>query len=413
MYQEKNITFTQSALELSKHAVLAGHMQKQDKKVGLVWRKRFFVLMYTSSEDTEEQGRYGYLFYFHSPDDKQTKSKINLRKTVKEISTKKNTLRIELKEGRCYYFSCDKNDELDKWYHALLDASQGKLPDNTADANDYIVRSKKAHKIQHTHLGGELSSQNSGSSSTSTLQQPQTRTRMNSRRIQLPPQQQQPLDTTAATTPTSSSGGGRSRTGSVLINMQVFSSRNSTAVKEQLNPWKEWGLETMQLGSSVLKFPYLGSSSGKAKRRFISVSSDSKWIVWGTSRDRNSLNRRIPVSNVRQIVYGPYSLTMNKIAFNQQYQQQKYQVVPWRCISIVVVTNDSTTRTVDLQFNSDHETLAWFVGLQSICPSSVPVNIQMSQYKWVKLKLMLQQRVFEEETKSGYSSITEVVADLI
>jgi len=449
MSLEKNLTFQVPASELAKHAVYSGTISKQDKKVGVIWRKRFCVLMYTSSDDMEDTNRYGNIYMFTSLDDKRTKSKVDLRKTVKDVEkTKKNGIKIELTSGRCFYFSCSEKSEVDLWYRYIQEASQGKLSTDARDANSFLLRSKATHKIRHEHY---VRGRSVFIKQSPFLQQQQQ-------------QQQQQLQQRLQSSPVdgSSSGGGdadynninhnnnnnnndddndndddnnsdlmlelpttstfrkklstkkRRETKRGDVRSRVFSLQKppSMLLREELEPWIQWSKEYMHYGARIIKFPYMGASSGRPKRRFMSISKDESRLMWGTTRDVSLLNRSVSVNRVEQVIYGPFSLTMNRYAFvDGNSNSNPSSIAPWRCISIVIKMNEEETkndeevsgstrepqyRTIDLQFSSDSETLAWYVGLQSVCPWA-QTNVELSQFKWTKLRLQMEQKLFLTE----------------
>jgi hypothetical protein len=416
-HAEKILTFKVDANELSKMALHSGFMSKQDKKVGMIWRKRFCVLMYTSTNDTEDKGRYGIMYLFNNPDDKITKSRIDLRKTVEDIKIRKGILKIKLKSGRNFYFSCEKLEELDKWFKNLQDASKGTVQPDAYDANNYLLRSKSAHKIEHAHLRKR---------STNVITRadnnpyPYVNFPMSSLISSSPTTQNAPSFFSASAfqgkSANSSIEVGKARR-DLLGRSRIFSLEKPLNTSNELEMWMQWGKESMHYGSVVRKYPFLSGCSGRPKKRFIALSKDDQFIQWGTSKDLNQLNRKLHVSRVKQIIFGPYSLTMNRYAFNSSLPEElRDLIVPWRCISIVVTlpisTEENNERTIDLQFNSDTETLAWFVGLQSVCQSCSTVNIEFSQFKWVKLRLQMEEKLFrksieiEENGEENYAALS-------
>ncbi|KAL0477991.1 hypothetical protein AKO1_005338, partial [Acrasis kona] len=172
----------------------------------------------------------------------------------------------------------------------------------------------------------------------------------------------------------------------------------------------------------VRKAPYnVDTNIHQVKRRFIQLSRDKSIIRWGRRTilfSTNNLNekmdkdlgklldRQVPVANIKQVLYGPTSLTWHK------YLIQTTKT--WRCVSIIVQCKTGT-RTIDLQFESESETLAWYLGLlhlstnrgqQDDTTKHVDINTKLSKYKWDKLKL----QVSEKARKSG-KTVSDVISD--
>mmetsp|Transcript_265 Transcript_265/g.505 ORF Transcript_265/g.505 Transcript_265/m.505 type:complete len:661 (+) Transcript_265:263-2245(+) len=94
---------------------------------------------------------------------------------------------------------------------------------------------------------------------------------------------------------------------------------------------------------------------GKAGRslRFIALSSDGMSLCWGDPNKRK-INPRssVPLAQVKEIVYGPYSEVFRKQALIMD--------LPWHCFSLVL-----GTRTLDLCATSDSQVSTWLLGLST------------------------------------------------
>jgi hypothetical protein len=102
----------------------------------------------------------------------------------------------------------------------------------------------------------------------------------------------------------------------------------------------------------------------------------------------------------------------------------------WKCISIVVRCGEKKSaqhlRTIDLLFSNENEALAWFLGLNylvSECKKKLldstsassfeakrdeAINKKLSNYKWAKLRLQVQERAMRQG-KSVSASIEETL----
>ncbi len=159
----------------------------------------------------------------------------------------------------------------------------------------------------------------------------------------------------------------------------------------------------------------MAASSEKLKKRFIQLNKEHNSIRWGRAtvplssihmsekKDKKisekTLDRHVLTSQIEKVIYGPRSLTW-----------QKFQVgASWRCISLVVnyTSHDKKKevrrRTIDLQFASENETLAWLIGLNFLVSETkkknaksavefearrdAMINKKLSEYKWIKFRL--------------------------
>ncbi|KAG2381813.1 hypothetical protein C9374_006197 [Naegleria lovaniensis] len=181
---------------------------------------------------------------------------------------------------------------------------------------------------------------------------------------------------------------------------------------ESYNRWHDWCLNQCQIGCKVIKLPYLASCSGVEKKRFLQLSKDAKVIRWGTTtihkstskisqeedtRIHQSLDRHINMSQVTAVHYGVSSNT-----FQRYLEKVMTSYEATNCISFVVKTNNGASRTIDLIFLNSDDAMAWYL-LLTVFKSTTSTPTQstdqiIADFKWSRLRLSVQQRCFLNQT---------------
>lgn len=151
------------------------------------------------------------------------------------------------------------------------------------------------------------------------------------------------------------------------------------------------------MGGISLKYPFKGGKPSKPKKRWLILSKDSTYILWGTTRDYEQLNRGVPVSSIQSVIYGPYSSTFSRSITSIRGR--------WKCISLVVNCKNRV-RTIDFQMDSESETLAWVIGISHLINVAAGIsskirtsmiNKVLDSYKWTKLRLQMEEKAYFEK----------------
>ncbi|KAL0477992.1 rplL, partial [Acrasis kona] len=114
-------TFPVSAAKLAEAAIKSGYMVKQDKKLGIIWRKRFLVLTDVQLSDRSNAR----LYYFENIDDNTSLSLVDLADAVSitkysfsNAQNRRYGLEISCKD-RKYWFICKDELQQKSWIEVL------------------------------------------------------------------------------------------------------------------------------------------------------------------------------------------------------------------------------------------------------------------------------------------------------
>jgi hypothetical protein len=154
------------------------------------------------------------------------------------------------------------------------------------------------------------------------------------------------------------------------------------------------GLSAMREGGTLLKY----QSSGKGKpheRFFIMKNSDS--LEWGAKRNKTS--SAMAVSDMRFVVFGPYTSTFR--------EQAKYITDRRCCVSVV-----AKDRTLDLEATSPEQAEIWYLGLQSVLQNRMR---EEGRPIYTRGQLAVRRTVFElrERALREGTSVGRIVAEAI
>ncbi|KAL9643513.1 hypothetical protein ABK040_010127 [Willaertia magna] len=390
-------TFPSPAIDLANQSnvVISGILYKQDRKMGLVWRKRFFLLLLDNNQNC-------LLYYFKSPNEMQSISHINIKNDLERIeenlfhtshssptttisTTNTNTtgstssatprgegsegksklnlikrkfgFKLILKSGREYLLYLEDEMEYKKWLNYLNLAIKGTIG-NLINKNEKIVTqslpnlSTAKFKVVHHNLQQNLQQQNQQNS----LQQ------------------------------------------------------NNNQLN---NIWLKFCLDTCQVGCKVIKFPYLGKCSGLEKKRFIQLSKDKKIIRWGCQSitkssdkmtveedlqiNKKILNRNLKIENIKEIIYGTSSNTLQR--YQHKLLQNNFNLT--NCLSIQLnssssinnntIKKQSTTRTIDLMFESETDVMGWYIYL-NVYVLKKDIEKVLNEFRWLRLYYSLKEK---------------------
>ena len=198
------------------------------------------------------------------------------------------------------------------------------------------------------------------------------------------------------------------------IQSNAVNSSPTTSLKkdESYHRWHDWCLTQCQIGCKIIKLPYLANGSGVEKKRFLQLSKDGKVIRWGTTtihkstskisqeedaRIHQSLDRHVNMSQVTAVHYGVSSNTFQRFL---EKVMTSYEAT--NCLSLVVKTNSGTNRTIDLIFLNADDAMAWYLLLTIFKPTNSTTSQSTDQviadYKWSRLRLSVQQRCLLNQT---------------
>ncbi|EFC45279.1 predicted protein [Naegleria gruberi] len=415
--------FSKPAYEVAQapNAIISGMLNKQDRKMGVMWRKRFFILIYKTGTTTtttansslnlilnQQQQQLGIsssnvrasvsgasssrsnasfgltsfdsnttdilLYYFKNPTDQESISSISIRFGVELVEAiqfnkvKRFGIKIVTKSGREYFLCCDDENEQKKWLNYLNLAKQGStaILNDTKESQPVPVSSPNLTipsklNVVHKHLTA---------TSTATVSTPPS----------LPPK-----------------------------NLPIVPSK----IDENSKRWNSWSLNQCQLGCKVMKLPYLGACSGVEKKRFLQLSKNGNVIRWGTQTIHSStakmsqeeddnvnqlLDRHLNISQVSAVYHGVSTNT-----FQRYLEKTMNGYDCGNCLSISVKTKSGKNRTIDLIFQHADDAMAWFLFLNMKINPSTNSEQALTEFKWNKLKLGVQQSCFtHQNTTLGF-----------
>jgi len=346
----------------SSNVITSGLLNKQDRKMGVMWRKRFFILIQSTPPASSPSSTFHtlqpsspsdaniLLYYFKNPTDSTSISSIPIRYGLDRIETvqynktnRKYGIKLVTKGQREYFLCCEDETEHKKWMNYL----------NLAKMGSPLV-----------------------------LQQQQ---------------QSSPLGLSPLNQQVSVSTPSLAMANKIVIHHQV------TADSEELKHWMDWSQNQCQVGAKVVKLPYMGLHSGKEKKRFMQLSKNGDRIRWGRQTIHKSsckmtreedeqtnlvLDRHVQISHISQIYYG------NKTSTFQRYlNKTMHSCDISNCLSLRV-----GNRTIDLIFDNSQDTMAWYLFL-TLQKTKTGIHQVITQYKWSRLQLQTQQKCYLDKKK--------------
>jgi hypothetical protein len=122
------------------------------------------------------------------------------------------------------------------------------------------------------------------------------------------------------------------------------------SVINKINQGKVISVKKFHEGFDCVKYPFMGKSSGKPKKRHVKLSKDKQKIIWGNIK--NDLNRSVDITRITKFEPGEMTETFGVY--------KKEVIDNWndlRCASFHCYDANDDQRTLDFLFDSDEECL--------------------------------------------------------